>query len=131
MEHEKDNRKIVLIVLDSLGIGAAADAANFNDIGAHTFGHILEETPDLVIPNMREMGLFEIESMKSYSYLGKSGKAKIDIRHTAFGRCEEVSRGKDTTTGHWELMGIKTEIDDRSEERRVGKECRSRWSPYH
>ena len=110
MEHEKDNRKIVLIVLDSLGIGAAADAANFNDIGAHTFGHILEETPDLVIPNMREMGLFEIESMKSYSYLGKSGKAKIDIRHTAFGRCEEVSRGKDTTTGHWELMGIKTEI---------------------
>ena len=102
MEHEKDNRKIVLIVLDSLGIGAAADAANFNDIGAHTFGHILEETPDLVIPNMREMGLFEIESMKSYSYLGKSGKEKIDIRHNY-----EIGRAS------------------------LGKECRSRWSPYH
>jgi phosphopentomutase len=95
-------KRICFIVLDSVGIGEAPDAAEFGDGGSHTLGHILEKVKDLKLPNLQQMGLGNIASIPPLSPVNKP---------TAyFGKMQEVSVGKDTMTGHWELMGLKIEI---------------------
>ncbi len=94
-------KRIFLIVLDSLGIGAMPDSAKFGDEGVDTFGHILEKMGTLEIPNLQKLGMLNLHSA------GKmSGIEKPIGRYMRLG---ETSNGKDTMTGHWEMMGIKTE----------------------
>lgn len=94
-------RRIFLIVLDSLGIGAMPDAAAFGDEGADTFGHILERMGRLEIPNLQKLGLLNLHPG------GKMKEEECPIGRYA--RFAEASNGKDTMTGHWEMMGIRTE----------------------
>ena len=88
-------KRIIILVMDSVGIGHAPDAANFNDEGANTLGHI-EATAGLIhCPTLRSLGLANIADIKTDEtpVMG------------AYGKMEEVSTGKDTTSGHWEMMG--------------------------
>lgn len=90
-------KRIVLIVLDSVGIGEMPDAANWGDEGADTLGHVLALRP-VYLPNLQKMGLGNIRRFP--------GLAAVDAPRAAFGRCALRSNGKDTTTGHWEMAGI-------------------------
>ncbi|RAL26522.1 phosphopentomutase [Thermoflavimicrobium daqui] len=94
--------RIALIVLDSVGIGALPDAEKFNDKGVHTLGHIAEHQNGLSMPNMMKLGLANIEPIQ--------GLEPVAEPQAYFGKMAEISKGKDTTTGHWEMMGIFTEI---------------------
>ncbi len=91
-------KRVYLIVLDSFGVGALPDAAAFGDAGCHTLQTILK-SPAYDTPNLAALGLFHIEGLD-----GGEGTPK-----GAFGRCREMSHGKDTTTGHWEIAGIISE----------------------
>ena len=91
-------KRIFVIVLDSLGIGAMPDAARFADEGADTFGHILEKTKTLNIPNLRRLGFLNLKC---------GGDMKgVESPEGRFMRMREASNGKDTMTGHWEMMGL-------------------------
>ena len=95
-------KRVILIVLDSLGVGELKDAAYYGDEGADTFGHILEKNPGLKIPNLKRMGFCNIT--------GVSCDPLPPGQLTgSFGRLEEKSKGKDTITGHWEIAGLLTE----------------------
>jgi len=91
------NKKAILIVLDSVGIGALADAQNYGDAGADTLGHIVASCRPH-IPNMMQLGLGNIDEI---SFSGDTSSPK-----GCYGKLKEVSAGKDTTTGHWEIAGV-------------------------
>jgi len=90
--------RIIVIVLDSVGIGEAPDAAAFGDVGCHTLGNIAHAVGGLHLPNMEALGLGNIAIME--------GVRPQREPQAAYGKMAEVSAGKDTSTGHWELMGI-------------------------
>lgn len=94
-------KRIFVIVLDSLGIGAMPDAAAFGDEGVDTFGHILDRMGSLEIPNLKRLGMLNLHS-------GGDMKGMEDPVGR-YMRLSEASNGKDTMTGHWEMMGIRTE----------------------
>lgn len=91
------NRKAILIVLDSVGIGALDDAAAYGDAGADTLGHIIR-TCQPKLPHLMELGLGNID--------GASFPGAVAAPQGCFGKMREVSAGKDTTTGHWEIAGV-------------------------
>ena len=91
---KKKNRAVV-VVLDSLGVGELPDAAQFGDAGCHTLLHILARMPDLALPNLRSLGLLRL-----------LGAQDAVLPQAGWGKMAERSRGKDTTTGHWELSGL-------------------------
>jgi phosphopentomutase len=95
-------KRICLIVLDSVGIGELPDAVLFGDLGSHTLGHIAEHSRGLSVPNMQKLGLGNIAELK--------GIPPESNPQAYYGKMAEVSVGKDTMTGHWELMGLKVEI---------------------
>lgn len=95
-------KRVFLIVLDSLGIGNAKDAARFGDSGADTWGHIAEKMESFHIPNLQKLGIGNFKKLK--------GVALVEAPEGKFFRLNEASSGKDTMTGHWEMMGIKTEV---------------------
>ncbi|MEK8127488.1 phosphopentomutase [Paenibacillus filicis] len=95
-------KRISLIVLDSVGIGELPDAPRFGDAGAHTLGHIAERVPALHLPHLQQLGLGNIAQL--------TGIAPADKPEGYFGKMAEVSVGKDTMTGHWEIMGLKVDI---------------------
>jgi phosphopentomutase len=90
--------RVFLIVLDSVGIGELPDAKEFNDEGAHTLGHIAEQMNGLNLPHLGKMGLANIEPLRGVEALEQP------IAH--YGKMKEISFGKDTSTGHWEIMGL-------------------------
>jgi phosphopentomutase len=92
--------RICLIVLDSVGIGELPDAARYDDLGAHTLGHIAEKVPTLSLPNLLQLGLGNITTIQ--------GLPPVEKPTASYGKMAEISEGKDTMTGHWELMGLKT-----------------------
>jgi len=92
-------KRVFMIVLDSVGAGALPDAAKYGDAGSNTLGHIWEHAKP-ALPNMEKMGLGNIPGLE---YPVPAEGAGV------FGRAAEQSAGKDTTTGHWELMGLKLE----------------------
>lgn len=94
-------KRIHLLVMDSVGIGEAPDAAKFNDEGADTLGHIAEKVNGLHMPNMGKLGLSNIRKIK--------GVEKATHPLAYYTKMEEASNGKDTMTGHWELMGLHIE----------------------
>ena len=93
-------KRIFTIVLDSLGIGAMHDAADYGDVGSDTFGHIAEHTEDFNISNLQKLGISNLCNLK--------GIEKAQPPMAKLAKLNEMSVGKDTMTGHWELMGIYT-----------------------
>ncbi len=91
--------RVFLLVLDSLGIGAMPDAKDFGDEGAHTIAHTAASVGGLRAPNLERMGLGNISSIPGLSPASKAS--------AAFGKCAEIAKGKDTTTGHWEMAGVR------------------------
>ena len=89
-------KRVLWIVLDSVGAGEAPDAAEYGDAGASTLAHIHQKI-GLKMPNMRALGLGNIP---------QTGMGPIESPCGAFGRAQEQSKGKDTTTGHWEMAGV-------------------------
>ena len=101
-----NNRRVILIVMDSVGIGEMPDADEYGDAGASTLGHIAERVPTLSLPNLCRLGLASIEGA-NINYRNMNGS---DIHVCgAYGRAAELSAGKDTITGHWEIAGLITE----------------------
>ena len=96
--------RVTLIVLDSVGVGALPDAANFNDEGTFTLGHVKEYAEKNMggfhVPNMRAMGLYNIDG------LGLDG---VENPTANYGKCMEFAPAKDTTTGHFEMAGLMVE----------------------
>lgn len=95
-------KRIGVIVLDSVGIGELPDADKFGDKGSHTLGHIAERVSKLTLPNMQRLGLGNIAALQ--------GIEPAEKPQAYYGKMNEVSVGKDTMTGHWELMGLKVMI---------------------
>ncbi len=91
--------RALVLVLDSVGIGGAPDAATYGDEGANTLGHILEQRPELRLPNLESLGLGEI--VPAFKSHGSHTTYK-----SSYGKMTERSAGKDTTTGHWEIAGV-------------------------
>lgn len=91
-------RRVFLIVLDSLGVGALPDAGDFGDDGTHTLDHLVGAAGGLDAPGLISLGLGSIT--------GVSAVPAAPSPRGAFGRCAELSPGKDTSTGHWEMMGV-------------------------
>ena len=90
-------KRVFIIVLDSFGIGEMPDAARFGDVGSNTLGAIVK-SPKYHTPTLQKLGLFNIEGV----VCGRRAEAPL----ASFARLEEVSNGKDTTTGHWEIAGL-------------------------
>jgi phosphopentomutase len=95
--------KIVCIVLDGIGIGAAPDANKYNDEETNTLCNTAEAVGRLNLPNMEKLGLGNISPIQ--------GVAQIKNSVGCFGKMQEVSKGKDSTTGHWEMAGLILEKD--------------------
>lgn len=93
--------RVFVIVLDSLGIGPMADSARFDDAGADTLGHISETVEHLDIPNLQRLGLANLKPLKQVK--------PTEHPEGYFMAMNEASNGKDTMTGHWEMMGIRTD----------------------
>lgn len=89
--------RVILIVLDSVGIGALPDAATFGDENVHTLGHIARSQGGLILPSLESLGLGCIENLSGLS-------CSLEPRG-CYGKLAEISRGKDTTSGHWEMAG--------------------------
>lgn len=94
-------KRIFVIVLDSLGIGAMPDSPKFGDNGVDTFGHILEKMGTIDIPNLKRLGMLNLHTAGNME--------AIEEPIGRYMRMGEASNGKDTMTGHWEMMGLKTQ----------------------
>jgi phosphopentomutase len=94
-------KRVFLVVMDSVGIGEAPDAKEFGDIGSNTLGHIAEKMNGLKMPNMEKLGLGNIGEIK--------GIEKQQQPLAFYTKMQEASNGKDTMTGHWEIMGLNIE----------------------
>ena len=94
----KKYKRIFTIVIDSLGAGAMPDAAEYGDTGTDTLGHISESVDSFVIPNLQKLGMANLHPLKQVEAVAKP------LAH--YGKLREASTGKDTMTGHWEMMGL-------------------------
>lgn len=94
-------KRIFLIVVDSLGAGEAEDAAEYGDAGADTLGHISQSVREFTIPNLQRLGIANLHPLKQVE--------PVETPLGYYTKMNELSRGKDTMTGHWEFMGLKTE----------------------
>lgn len=90
--------RVIWIILDSVGMGELPDAARFHDEGSNTLGNLAKAVGGLSIPNLRKLGIGNIDGMKNIP--------PVDVPKGCYGRLGEISDGKDTTTGHWEMIGI-------------------------
>ncbi len=94
----KRYKRIFTVVIDSLGIGAMDDAEKYGDIGVNTLGHIAESVDRLNIPNLQKLGIANLCRLKNIEPVAKP--------LGYYGELKETSVGKDTMTGHWEMMGL-------------------------
>lgn len=92
-------KRIFTIVLDSLGIGVMKDSPDYGDVGVDTLGHIAEKTENLQIPNLQRLGIANLKKLH--------GIEPVEKPLGCYMRLEERSCGKDTMTGHWEMMGLR------------------------
>ncbi len=98
----KKYNRIFVVVMDSMGIGALPDADKYGDVGADTFGHIVNYKKDLKIENLRKLGLVNLKQVEEI--------APVENPIGKFIRLKEASVGKDTMTGHWEMMGLELTV---------------------
>ena len=96
------SRRAAIVVLDGVGIGAASDAAAYGDVGSNTLGNVARAVGGLSLPNMQRLGLGGVASLEGMPFALKLTGA--------FGLMEPASAGKDSTTGHWEIAGLKLEV---------------------
>ena len=94
----KKYNRIFTIVIDSLGVGAMPDAAQYGDAGCDTLGHIAEHTENFQIPNLQKLGMANLHTLQ--------GVAPAEVPQAKYMKMREASKGKDTMTGHWEMMGL-------------------------
>ena len=91
-------RRVILIIMDSVGAGELPDAGRYGDTGSHTLNHIFERYPQMNLPNLSSLGLASISGVKIAPFRGRV--------QGAYGKMAERSEGKDTITGHWEICGL-------------------------
>lgn len=91
-------KRIFVIVVDSLGVGAMEDSPEFGDVGVNTLGHISEAVEIFRIPNLQKLGMANLTPLKQVQ--------PVEVLRGYYGTLREKSRGKDTMTGHWEMMGL-------------------------
>ena len=91
-------RRIFTIVIDSLGVGALNDAPSYGDAGTDTLGHISQNVEKFYIPNLQKLGMANLHDLKQV--------APVEVPLGYFTKLNEASTGKDTMTGHWEMMGL-------------------------
>ena len=91
-------KRVVLLVLDSVGVGELPDAADYGDVGSHTLGHIAEAVEGFSMPNLEALGIGNIEGIPQID--------PVENPRADYGRMIETAQGKDTATGHWEFVGI-------------------------
>ncbi len=91
-------KRIFVVVLDSLGIGAVEDSPEYGDVGVDTLGHIAQKVQGLKIPNLKKLGMVNLHPLE--------GMEPAEHPLGRYMRLKERSRGKDTMTGHWEMMGL-------------------------
>ena len=91
-------KRIFTIVIDSLGVGELPDAAEYGDKGADTLGHISQKVSELKLPNMQKLGIANLHKLANV--------APVECPMGYFTKLREASKGKDTMTGHWEMMGL-------------------------
>ena len=97
-------KRVILMVMDSLGVGALPDAEKYGDKGADTLGHIADRMGDgFKIPELSKLGFGNIEA-------AAGGRFRTEKPEGSYCRLMEKSAGKDTITGHWEIAGIETKI---------------------
>jgi phosphopentomutase len=94
-------KRATIIVLDSAGVGELPDAKDFGDLGSNTFGNIAKHCGGINLPNLQKLGLGNLTDIE--------GVAPSTNTHGAYGKAAEQSKGKDTTTGHWEIAGVALE----------------------
>lgn len=97
----KEFKRVFAIVLDSLGVGAMDDSAEYGDIGVDTLGNISKSVEEFHIPNLRKLGLANLHPLKQVE--------PVETPLAYYTKMSEVSKGKDTMTGHWELMGLRVD----------------------
>ena len=98
----KNYKRIFVIVLDSLGVGAMQDSPDYGDVNVNTLGHISETVERLEIPNLRSLGIGNLLSLKNVD--------SVENPLGYYGKLNEKSLGKDTMTGHWEMMGLEVKV---------------------
>ena len=96
--NEKKYKRIFTVVIDSLGAGEMPDAASYGDAGTDTLGHIAANVEELKIPNLQKLGIANLKDL--------AGVAPVEKPLAYYGKLREASNGKDTMTGHWEMMGL-------------------------
>ncbi len=104
--------RAIILMLDSFGLGGAKDSAAFGDEGANTFLHISENYKNLKIPNLKKLGLLEAaeHSCGLRAKVDEEAKADFDLP-SKYGYMKEISKGKDTSSGHWEMAGVPVTFD--------------------
>ena len=96
--NEKKYKRIFTVVIDSLGTGEMPDAASYGDAGTDTLGHIAANVEEFKIPNLQKLGIANLKDL--------AGIAPVEKPLAYYGKLREASNGKDTMTGHWEMMGL-------------------------
>ena len=96
--NEKKYKRIFTVVIDSLGAGEMPDAASYGDAGTDTLGHIAANVEEFKIPNLQKLGIANLKDL--------AGIAPVEKTLSYYGKLREASNGKDTMTGHWEMMGL-------------------------
>lgn len=96
--NEKKYKRIFTVVIDSLGTGEMPDAASYGDAGTDTLGHIAANVEEFKIPNLQKLGIANLKDL--------AGIAPVEKTLSYYGKLREASNGKDTMTGHWEMMGL-------------------------
>ena len=106
------SKRIVLIIMDSVGVGYGKDADEFGDMGSNTLGSIIRENPRLKIDNLKSMGILNLEKILP---IAQQAKIKMpEKRIGTYGQMSELSKGKDTTTGHLEIAGLETSVPSKT-----------------
>ena len=98
-------KRVVILMMDSFGIGGAPDAEKFGDVGVNTFAHIAQAVGGLKVPNLCALGLNVAGFEASGEQAPCAGAVKVELP-SKFGHMKEISHGKDTTSGHWEMAGV-------------------------
>lgn len=93
----------LIIILDGVGIGELPDADIYGDVGSNTLGNIAEVVNGLELPNLQKMGLGNIQKLENYN--------SVENPIASYGKMQEISKGKDSTSGHWEIGGVPIEFD--------------------
>lgn len=106
------SKRAVILMLDSVGIGGAEDASRFGDAGADTLGHIAQANGGLNIPHLAALGLAEAAQASTGKALALGNLSPVKMQlPSKYGFMREISRGKDTSSGHWEMAGVPVDFE--------------------